>query len=196
MTEREKMLAGQWYQPWDAELDRMRQQAKLLLWELNNLRPDQLEQRGQILQKLLGAFGEESYIEPPMRVDYGCNLYLGKGVYANYNLTVLDCAAVTIGDRTLLGPGVGIYTVDHPLDPEQRAAGVEKAMPVVIEEDVWIGGGAIILGGVTIGRGSVIGAGSVVTRDIPPGVLAVGNPCRVLREITERDRVSLERSSL
>ena len=127
-------------------------------------------------------------LEPPLRCDYGSNIRLGDRVYANFNLVVLDCAAVTIGNDVLIGPNVGIYTAGHPVDPGLRRQGLEFALPITIEDGVWIGGHAVIAPGVRIGRNSVIGAGSVVTKDIPANVVAVGNPCRVVRSVTEKDR--------
>ena len=131
---------------------------------------------------------ERGYLEPPLRCDYGSNIRLGDRVYANFNLVVLDCAAVTIGNDVLIGPNVGIYTAGHPVDPGLRRQGLEFALPITIEDGVWIGGHAVIAPGVRIGRNSVIGAGSVVTKDIPANVVAVGNPCRVVRSVTEKDR--------
>ena len=136
------------------------------------------------------------WIEPPFRCDYGFHIFLGSGFYANYDCIILDVCPVTIGERVLLGPRVGIYTAAHPLDAAVRATGAEYGAPVTIGDDVWVGGNAVICPGVTIGTGSVIGAGSVVTRDIPPGVVAAGNPCRVLRPIGPADREKWERAAL
>ena len=131
-------------------------------------------------------------MELPFSCDYGSNISVGNHFYANHNCVILDCAPVTIGDHVMLGPQVGIYTVNHPLDFLQREQGWERALPITIGSHVWIGGGSLILPGVTIGDHTVIGAGSVVTRDIPSNVVAVGNPCRILREITEQDLISLQ----
>lgn len=185
MTEREKMITGQTYQAWDTELVEGRQRAKRLLFAYNTLAPDALEQREALLRQLLGGMGENCWIEPPFYCDYGANFTVGADFYANYHCVVLDCAPVTVGNHVMLGPGVQIFTACHPLDAKSRNAGVEFAKPIVIGDDVWIGGGAILLPGVTVGSGTVVGAGSVVTRDLPPGVLAVGNPCRVLRPIAK-----------
>ena len=188
MTELEKMVAGLPYQANAEDGPAQRQRAKRLVYRLNNLPPEAVEERMAILRELLGRMGEGCWIEPPFRCDYGSNIFLGAKFYANYNLTILDCAAVTIGDNVFLGPGVGIYTAGHPLDAALRREGWEDAHPITIGDDVWIGGGAVLLPGVTVGSGSVVGAGSVVTRDVPPGVVAAGNPCRVLRPIGEPDR--------
>ncbi|MGI6030234.1 MAG: sugar O-acetyltransferase [Eubacteriales bacterium] len=190
MTEWEKARQGQWINAADEDLWQRRQRAKMLLWEAERLRPDQVEERMELYRQLLGGMGNDCYIEPPFRADYGTNITLGDGVYINYNLTVLDCAPVTVGNRVLIAPNVSIYNVEHPFDPVLRGTtAVERGKSVVIEDDVWIGGSVTILGGVTIGRGSIIGAGSVVNRDIPPGVVAAGNPCRPIRPIDPADRV-------
>ncbi|MDI2099589.1 sugar O-acetyltransferase [Ruicaihuangia caeni] len=137
----------------------------------------------ETLASLLGALGEGAQIRPPLYVDYGSRLFVGAGTFANYNLTALDVAPITIGERCQLGPSVQLLTPTHPLDPAVRAAGWESAEPITIGDNVWIGGGAIVLAGVTIGDNSVIGAGSVVTRDIPANVVAVGSPARVVRSL-------------
>lgn len=183
MTEKEKMLGGQYYNASDPELVRERLLAKELLYDLNRLRPSQAGEREALLRKLLGTAGENIWIEQPFLCDYGYNIHLGRNFYANHGCTVLDCAPVAIGDNVMLAPNVGIYTAAHPLDAAERSAGWEFAKPIAIGDDVWIGAGAILMPGVTIGHGTVIGAGSVVTKDIPAGVVAAGNPCRVLREL-------------
>lgn len=182
-TEREKMLAGELYLGWDPELLAARSRARELLREYNQTTNDQQPQRESLLAQLLGAAGPKCWIEPPFYCDYGTYIRLGARVYMNVLCVILDCNLVTIGDDTLLGPGVHIYAATHPLEPHERRKGPEYAYPVAIGSDVWIGGGAIVCPGVSIGQGSTIGAGSVVTKDIPPGVFAAGNPCRVIRQI-------------
>lgn len=183
-TEREKMLAGELYNPLDPELVAARDRARDLCQDLNATREGQQEERRRILRELLGAGGEDAWLQPPFFCDYGSNISLGKKCFFNFNCIVLDVCRVTIGDHVLFGPAVQIYTATHPLNAELRRR-QEYAKPITIGSDVWVGGGAIICPGVTIGSRSVIGAGSVVTRDIPEGVFAAGNPCRVIREITE-----------
>lgn len=186
MTEKEKCRQGLLYDAnYDAELLRERENAKEVLFEYNRLRPSQKEERSRLLKQLLGKTGKELIIEPPFACDYGYNIEVGENFYANVNLVILDGAKVSIGDNVFLAPNVGIYTAGHPLDVAQRNRGLEYAYPVTIGNNVWIGAGVHILPGVKIGDHTVIGAGSVVTKDIPSGVLAVGNPCRVVRRIEE-----------
>jgi maltose O-acetyltransferase len=183
LTQRQKMLSGQPYEAWDPELMEARRQARQLLREINaGFGGDAGTLEGLFL-KLFGSMGGNTAIEPPFYCDYGKNIHLGSDVFFNFNCTILDPAKVTIGDRCLFGPGVQIYTATHPLDSVVRAAGLEGAREIAIGSDVWVGGGTIILPGVRIGSRSVIGAGSVVTKDVPEGVLAAGNPCKVLRPI-------------
>mgnify|MGYP001943991523 FL=1 len=186
-SERMKMLAGQLYNAADPELAAGRRRARELLRRLN-LEPDpdygNLNSRRALYEELFGAVGEDVAIEPPFYCDYGTNIYLGDRVFFNFDCVILDPAEVHIGSNVLFGPGVHIYTATHPLEAAARRAGLESAKPVYIGNDVWAGGGAIILPGVRIGDGAVIGAGAVVTKDVPPGVLAAGNPCRVIRPIT------------
>lgn len=182
-TEKEKMLNGELYNALDAQLSDERLKARLLLKELNDSREDQVVEREKIIKALLPNSGAELWIQPPFYCDYGSNIYLGDKVFFNFNCVVLDVMNVTIGSRTLFGPNVQIYTATHPLDHNVRASGLEYAKPITIGEDVWIGGSAVICPGVTIGNRSVIGAGSVVTKDIPAGVFAAGNPCRVIRKL-------------
>lgn len=186
MTEKEKCRQGLLYDAnYDAELLKERENAKEVLFEYNRLRPSQQEERSRLLKQLLGKTGKELIIEPPFACDYGYNIEVGENFYANVNLVILDGAKVSIGNNVFLAPNVGIYTAGHPLDVAQRNRGLEYAYPVTIGNNVWIGAGAHILPGVKIGDNTVIGAGSVVTKDIPSGVLAVGNPCRVVRRIEE-----------
>ena len=184
MTEREKMLAGDLYDPLDAELVAGRERARDLCQTLNATRESQQEERRRILAGLLGKGGDSVWMQPPFFCDYGTNIELGERVFFNFNCIVLDVCRVRIGDYTLIGPAVQIYTPMHPLDAAQRRHH-EFGKPVEIGSDVWIGGGAIILPGVRIGSRAVIGAGSVVTRDVPDDVFAAGNPCRVIRRLLD-----------
>lgn len=187
-SEKEKMLSGELYKSFDAELLAERQRAKEIVFRYNSLQPSLVEERNELLRSLLGSVKGNFFIEPPFRCDYGCNIEIGENFYANYNLVILDCAKVTIGDNVLIGPNVGIYTAGHPLHFELRNEELEFASPITIEDNVWIGGNVVLNPGVTIGRNSVVGSGSVVTKDIPADVVAAGNPCRVIREITDADK--------
>ncbi|MFC9774582.1 sugar O-acetyltransferase [Paenibacillus chitinolyticus] len=188
LTEKQKMLAGKPYKAFGEELLLERQHAKEVLFDYNALRPGEVEKRNELLRPLLGRTGKVFFIEPPFRCDYGYNISLGENFYANYNLTVLDCNRVTIGNNVLIGPNVSVFTAGHAIHPELRVNEVEYALPISIGNNVWIGGGAILNPGVSIGDNTIIGSGSVVTKDIPADVIAAGNPCRVLRPITEDDR--------
>lgn len=182
MTEKEKMLAGQ---PYNVETPLLRQErlkARQLCFEYNNTPPEK-GRAVQILDRLLGKHGKNCCINPNFFCDYGYNIEVGDNFFANYNLIVLDCAKVTIGDNVFIAPNVGIYTAGHPIDAASRRAGEEYAKPVRIGNDVWIGGGVSILPGVFVGNNCVIGAGSVVTKNIPDNSVAVGNPCKVIRKI-------------
>ena len=183
-TEKEKMLAGELYDPLDAELAAARDRARDLCQEMNATRERDQAERRRILKELFGAGGDSVWMQPPFFCDYGSNIRLGQRVFFNFNCVVLDVCEVTIGDFTLFGPAVQIYTATHPMNAGLRRR-QEFARPIRIGSDVWVGGGAILCPGVRVGSRSVIGAGSVVTRDIPAGVFAAGNPCRVIREITE-----------
>lgn len=181
-TEREKMLAGEPYDPMDPELVSMRARARDLCQDLNATREAQADERRRLLRALFGAGGDSVWMQPPFFCDYGANIELGERVFFNFNCVVLDVCPVRIGSFTLFGPGVQILTPLHPLDALARR-GKEYGKPIEIGSDVWVGGAAIVLPGVRIGSRSVIGAGSVVTRDVPEGVFAAGNPCRVIREL-------------
>lgn len=183
-SEREKMLAGELYDPHDPELVALRERARDLCQDLNATRERDVLLRRQILTDLLGSGGDSVWLQPPFFCDYGSNIHLGNNVYFNFNCVVLDVCPVTIGSFTMIGPAVQIYTATHPLQAMLRRK-QEFAKPITIGSDVWIGGGAIICPGVTIGDRAVIGAGSVVTKSLPAGVLAVGNPCRIVREIDQ-----------
>ena len=184
--EKEKMIAGELYESADTELREERMRSKELIYDYNHIRPSELKAREKIIRELFGSVGKGFLIEQPFHCDYGYNIRVGENFYANMGCGILDCAPVTIGDNVMLAPNVNIYTAGHPLDVEQRNAGVEYAYPVTIGNNVWIGGNVTIVPGVTIGDNSVIGAGSVVTKDIPANVVAMGNPCRVVREIVSR----------
>ncbi len=183
-SEKELMLAGELYDPNDAELAAMRERARDLCQDLNASRDCQEELRRRILVELFGSGGDSVLIQPPFYCDYGTNTQLGERVFFNFNCVVLDVCQVTIGSFTMFGPAVQIYTATHPMNATQRRQR-EFGKPIAIGSDVWVGGGAIICPGVTIGSRSVIGAGSVVTKSLPEGVFAAGNPCRVVRTITE-----------
>jgi len=183
-SEREKMLAGELYDPFDPELTGARDRARDLCQDLNSTRETQQADRRRILRELFCAGGEDVWMQPPFFCDYGSNIVLGKKCFFNFNCVVLDVCQVTVGDFTLFGPAVQVYTAMHPLNSALRRER-EFGKPVEIGSDVWVGGGAIICPGVKIGSRCVVGAGSVVTRDIPDGVFAAGNPCRVIRPLTE-----------
>lgn len=184
MSDREKMLAGELYDPSDPELVQARERARDLCQNLNASREREQDLRRRILNELFASGGESVWLQPPFYCDYGSNIHLGDRVYFNFNCVVLDVCSVRIGDFTFFGPAVQIYTATHPMNPRLRRM-QEFGKPISIGSDVWVGGGAIICPGVTIGSETVIGAGSVVTRDIPDGVFAAGNPCRVIRKIGE-----------
>ena len=183
-TEKEKMLAGENYNGLDPDLEAERQKTKKL-FRLYNL-TETMPERQTILQQLLGHFGQNSIIEPPFYCSYGQNIHIGDYVYLNYMCTILDNKEVHIGHHVMVGPVVQIYTAAHPLQVEARIRGMEVAKPIVIEDNVWLGGGAIILPGVSIGRNAVVGAGAVVTRSVPASTIVAGNPARVIREVVQK----------
>ena len=185
---KERMKSGKLYFCTDEEL--AREQLKCLdrLYDFNQTRPSEMEKRSALLKEILAEVGENCYVEPPLHANWGIHTHFGRNVYANFNLTLVDDTDIFVGDSVMFGPNVVVATAGHPIDPELRRKVAQFNVPVRIGSNVWIGAGAILLPGVTIGENSVIGAGSVVTHDIPPNVVAVGNPCRVLREISERDR--------
>lgn len=189
MTEKEKMLTGKLYFAGGEELAGERLLAKEKVYLFNTLPPKEQARRDEILARLLGSAGESAYIEPPFRCDYGYNIHVGKNFFANYNLVILDCARVTLGDNVFIAPNVGILAAGHPLDPALRNTGLEYGLPVTIGNNVWLGAGVIVNPGITIGDNVVIGSGSVVTKDVPSGVIAAGNPCKVLRPIEAKDKV-------
>jgi maltose O-acetyltransferase len=182
MSERDKMLAGHPYDPTDPQLVAHRLRARTLWHEFNSLPPEASARAASILKDLMDAH-ETVTINAPFRCDYGYNIHIGQDTYLNYDCVILDIAPVKIGNRVLLGPGVHLYGAVHPMSAVERQKGLESGRPISIEDGVWIGGRAVICPGVTVGAGSVIGAGSVVTQNIPAGVFAAGNPCRVIRTL-------------
>ena len=188
MTTRERMQSGKLYFCTDEEIAKEQLECLEILYDYNHTRPSESQKREQILKNLLAEIGENCYIEPPLHANWGKYTHFGNNVYANFNLTLVDDTDIFVGDNVMFGPNVIIATAGHPVDPPLREKVAQFNIPVRIGKNVWIGAGAIVLPGVPIGDHSVIGAGSVVTKDIPPNVVAVGNPCRVLREINDRDK--------
>ena len=188
MTAWERMQAGLVYNDFDSDLFQRRVAAKKIFNAYNRTTDEDTAERKQLLEKLFRHTGERVHIEPDFKCEFGKNITIGNDVYINFGCIILDCADVTIGNNVLIGPNFGIYAVNHGLDPDERIAGACMGKPVHICDKVWIGGDVKIMAGVTIGKGSVIGAGSVVTKDIPPHVIAAGNPCRVIRKITDADK--------
>ena len=189
MTIQEKMHSGALYLPMDEALFQEQLDWLDRLWDFNATRPSQLAERETLLRELFAEIGEECYIEPPLHANWGGrHVHFGRNIYANFNLTLVDDTHIYVGDNTMFGPNVVVATAGHPILPELREQGYQYNAPVHIGRNCWIGAGAILLPGVTVGDNAVIGAGSIVTKDVPASVLAVGNPCRVLREIGEHDR--------
>lgn len=188
MNQRERMLNGLPYKAWLDGLKEDRDACKKKIYKFNLLPPDEPEDAIALMKGILGRTGERLWVEAPFRCDYGWNIEVGENFYANYNLTILDVGKVSIGANAMFGPNVSIYTAGHPVHPESRNSGYEYGIPITIGDNVWIGGNAVILPGVTIGSNVVIGAGSVVSKDVPDNVIAAGNPCRVIRTVTEEDR--------
>ena len=189
MTQYERMINGLIYDPSDGEI--MKEQMKFLdgLWAFNQLKPSQIAEKRAYMKEIFAECGENCYVEMPFRANWGGHhVHFGNGVYANYNLTLVDDGHIYVGDQVMFGPNVTVATANHPIDPSLRERGLQYNKDVHIGDNVWIGAGVVIVPGVRIGKNSVIGGGSVVTKDIPENVVAVGNPCRVLREIGERDR--------
>lgn len=201
MTETEKMLSGKLYDPTDKILAEQRKTAHKLSKDYNDTYDYEAKKRETILKKLLPHIGEGTYLQSPIQFDYGIYTTFGKDCYANFNFTILDSCPVTIGNNVFFGPNCTIATPIHPLLPKERnmrrrengeTYDLEYAKPVIIEDDCWLASNVVVCGGVTIGKGSVIGAGSVITKSIPCGVFAAGNPCKVIRKITENDSVELK----
>ena len=188
MTQKERMLSGLPYKAWMDGLSEERLENRKKIFRFNNLTPDSLEEKDKLIKEILGKTGQNIHIEAPFQCDYGYNIEVGENFFANYNFTVLDVGKVRIGANAQIAPNVSIYTAGHPVHPDSRNSGYEYGISITIGDNVWIGGNVCILPGVTIGSNVVIGAGSVVTKDIPDNVIAVGNPCRVVRTITEDDR--------
>ncbi|MFP4479139.1 MAG: sugar O-acetyltransferase [Candidatus Izemoplasmatales bacterium] len=187
MSEKEKMLKGMLYFASDPELRKefINAKRKIRLFNLTN--ESELDRRSDILRSLFKKLGEDTYIEPPFRCDYGYNISVGKKFYANYDCIMIDVTEILIGDYVMFGPRVSLYTAEHPIDPTIRRSSLEYGKPIRIGDNVWVGGDTVINGGVSIGEGTIIGSGSVVIKDIPENVIAAGNPCQVIREITAED---------
>lgn len=186
MTENEKRLAGEIYDPSDEEIQTIQQERIELMDQFNSLGNSQknFTERQELIQKMFGRVGENCYIESPFHANWGGrNFYLGDNVYINFNLTLVDDVDIIVGDNVMIAPNVTITTANHPLDPSKRRKGLQYAKKVIIENNVWLGAGVIIMPGVTIGENTIIGAGSIVTKNIPSNVVAVGNPCRVIKTI-------------
>lgn len=188
MNAKERMKSGKIYFCNDEELAKEQLRRLDRLYDFNQTRPSEMPKRMALLKEILAEVGENCYVEPPLHANWGCHTHFGNNVYANFNLTLVDDTDIYVGDSVLFGPNVVVAVAGHPVDPDLRRKVAQFNLPVHIGNNVWIGAGAIILPGITIGDNSVIGAGSVVTKDIPANVVAVGNPCRVLREIGEHDR--------
>jgi maltose O-acetyltransferase len=193
MTEKEKMIAGKVYNCFDEELSTALRKAKQLCHKYNDIFFEDGAAAKKIIDELLQAEHNDGYcvFTPSFWCDYGFNIKVGKNFYSNHNLVILDCAEVCFGDNVFIGPNCGFYTAIHPIDAEQRKMEIEWAKPIKVGNDVWFGGSVTVLPGVTIGDNVVIGAGSVVVKDIPSGVVAVGNPCKPIRKITEADKLNL-----
>lgn len=185
----EAMHSGELYLPMDEELFAHQTECLDRLWEFNMTRPTELEKRGEMLKEMFAEIGEGCYIEPPLHTNFGGkHVHFGNYVYANFNLTLVDDTHIYVGDATMFGPNVVVATAGHPVLPELRVQGYQYNAPIHIGKNCWIGAGALIMPGITIGDNVVVGAGSVVTRDLPSNVVAVGNPCRILRKVNDRDR--------
>lgn len=182
-SEREKMAAGEWYRCTDGELERLRARAREAVHEHNTMPPDRRGAMAPKLARLFGEVGADVFVEAPFHCAYGFNIHVGEGVYLNAGCVVLDTAPVRIGKATMLGPHVQIYCAEHHKDVARRSEGLEIARPVEIGANVWVGGGAILLGGIRIGDGAIVGAGAVVTGDVAPGATVAGNPARVIRQV-------------
>ena len=185
---KERMQTGKLYFPTEEDLLSEQAEWMELLYDFNSTRPSEGKKRAELLEKLLGGVGKNCYVEPPLHANWGCNTYMGDDVYANFNLTLVDDVKITIGSHVMFGPNVTVAKGGHPVEPNLRSRQAQYNLPVNIGDNVWIGAGSVILPGVTVGDNTVIGAGSIVTKDIPANVVAYGNPCRVVREIGERDR--------
>ena len=189
MNMKERLHTGEIYYPGDEEIMKEQTQCLEKLYDFNATRPSEMEKREQLLKEMFAEIGEGCYIEPPLHANFGGkHVHFGKNIYANFNLTLVDDTHIYVGDYTMFAPNVTVATAGHPILPQLRQKGYQYNMSVRIGKNCWIGAGALIMPGITIGDNVVIGAGSVVTKDIPSNVVAVGNPCRILREVGEHDR--------
>lgn len=188
MDQKERMLAELPYRAWLDGLSEERQETKRKVFQFNTTHPDDTETQGRLIREIIGVHGENLGVEQPFHCDYGSNIEVGENFFANYNLTILDVAKVVIGKNVMIAPNVSIYTAGHPLHPEARNSGYEYGIGITIGDNVWIGGNTVINPGVHVGNNVVIGSGSVVTKDIPDNAIAAGNPCKVLRYLTEEDK--------
>lgn len=188
MSEYQKMVSGKLYRSSSEELVKLANKSRTLLDEINQTKFEDFEGRAKLFKTLFGSLGKHAVINKPFYCDYGINIFIGDHFYSNFDLTILDVAKVTIGNRVMFGPKVSILTATHPIDHESRNSGLEYGLPITIGDDVWIGGNVVVNPGVTIGSRSIIGSGSVVTKDIPEDVIAAGNPCKVIRRITSDDK--------
>ena len=188
MNQKERMLANLPYKAWLDGLSEERMENKKKIFKYNNLNPEDLAGKDKLIKEILGKTGREINVEAPFHCDYGYNIEVGENFFANYNLVILDVAKVKIGDNAQIAPNVSIYTAGHPIHSDSRNSGYEYGIDITIGDNVWIGGNTCIMPGVKVGNNVVIGGGSVVTKDLPDNVIAVGNPCRIVREITEEDR--------
>ncbi|MET3688006.1 maltose O-acetyltransferase [Priestia megaterium] len=186
-TEREKMLNGEMYNPADAQLRRDREHARRQVRIYNETLESEDTKRTELLKDLFGSTGENVYVEPNIRVDYGYNIFVGENFFANFDCVILDICKVSFGDNCLLGPGVHIYTATNPIDPNERNSGKEYAKPIIFEDNVWTGGSSVINSGVTIGDNVVIASGSVVTKDVPNNVVVGGNPAKIIKKLEIKD---------
>lgn len=196
-TQRERMINGELYYTGegDTEIREMFLRSRRLMREYNQTSENEPDKRKEILREWLGKTGENIYIEPSLKCDYGSNIYVGENFYANFDCVMLDVCPITIGDNTLFGPRVSLLTASHPIDADVRISALEFGKPITIGNKVWLGGGVIVNPGVTIGDNCVIGSGAVVTKDIPANTIAVGNPCRVIRDITDEDKKYWEKQA-
>lgn len=188
MNNRERMVKGLIYDPSAGDIMSDQRKYNEILYDYNATRPSETEKRHEILKKLLGSMGKNTYIEPPLHANWGCHTHVGDNFYSNFNLTLVDDADITIGDNVMCAPNVVIATAGHPILPSLRVKAMQYNIPVRIGNNVWLGAGVIVLPGVTIGDNSVIGAGSVVTRDVPADCVAYGTPCKVVRPVSEHDK--------
>lgn len=188
MNQKERMLTGLPYKAWLDGLSEERIQNKLKIYDYNLLHPDEEEKMLTMIKNILGKTGDDIFIEQPFHCDYGKNIEIGNNFYANYNCIILDVGKVTIGENVMFAPNVSIYTAGHPIHPKSRNSGYEYGLPVTIGNNVWVGGNVVINPDINIGNNVVIGSGSVVTKDIPDNAIAAGNPCKIIRKITDADR--------